>query len=102
MAIETITVEALSVAAFVSALDSMPHETRANVVALENGTPWAVVSLSPLTRTRRSVFPLYGNGVQGDTAKRGQSGVMILGTADPRNHDALTLVVNRAVRMHKL
>lgn len=95
----TITVEALSVAAFGQALQAMPHETRATVVATEHGTPWATVDISPMTDTVRAVFPNYPGGGRGDTERRtGHMGVMLY-----RGDNSLVLrtVIDRARRMAK-
>lgn len=92
---QSLTIEAPSVAAFANALQSLEHETRATVTATERGKPWAVVNIAPATDTRRSVFPLDRHNVRGDTRKRGQSGVMF--TA--RDTSALHTVIQRAARM---
>ena len=92
----TITVEAPCVAAFVTTLNGMDHETRAVVTATENGHPWAHVHLSPMTDTLRAAFPVDAYGVRGDTRKRGQSGVTVGRDGATR---ALSVVVERARRM---
>jgi len=93
---EVITLEALSVASLAHQLAELDHETRATVVATENGTPWARLDVSPMTDTHRAVFPLDANGVRGDTSKRGQAGVM----ATARDgFSALSVVIERARRM---
>jgi hypothetical protein len=92
----TITVEAPCLAAFVTALTGMDHETHAVVTATENGRPWARVELSPMTDTLRAVFPVDAYGLRGDARKRGQSGVVV-GTGNATA--ALSVVVNRARRM---
>jgi len=93
-------IEAPSVAAFAHALAALPHETRATVTALEHGTPWATVSISPMTDTRRAVFPNYlESSATGDTRKRGQCGASF--DAATAQH-ALRVVIERARRMASL
>lgn len=92
-----ITIEALSPASLCRQIADMPHETRAVVTATENGKPWAVLDISPLTDTKRSAFPLAAGGWIGDTRKRSESGVMF-GAGQDGAH-ALSLVVNRAAKM---
>lgn len=91
--------EAKSVAAFTNALEALDHETRATITATEAGEPWATVTVSPMTNTRRSVFPNYlDTTTRGDTRKRGQSGVhYVAGSAESRH--ALVTVIERARRM---
>jgi hypothetical protein len=96
MAQNIITVEALSPAAFAHSLAALDHETRAVVVATENGQPWARVDIAPMTDTRRAVFPLDSHGVRGDTRKPSCSGVMVT----KGNPQALFVVIERARRMH--
>jgi hypothetical protein len=99
---ERLTVEAPSLAAFSAHLAAMPHETRANVTATEHGEPWATVTISPLTDTRRSVFPNYLQSTAvGDSRKRGQCGVSFTDNPAERSH-ALAVVIERARRMAKL
>lgn len=97
---DIISIEALSVAAFADALAALPHDARAYVTATEHGTPWAIVSVSPMTDTLRAVFPLLpmpnGKGCQGDTRKRGQAGVSY--RTGETGH--VRTVVERARRMH--
>lgn len=95
---EALTVEALSVAAFATALANMPHETRANVTATERGEPWACVSVSPMTDTARAVFPLYADGVRGDTGRRvGHRGATVRGPLD----QGYRVVIERSRRMFR-
>lgn len=93
---ESMIVEALSVASFAQMLADLDHETRAIVTATENGEPWAHVSITPMTDTVRSVFPVHASGAIGDTRKVGQCGVMVRGESS-RGH--LVTVVERARRM---
>lgn len=97
---ERITIEAPCSAAFAQALSALDHATHAVVTATENGAPWAVVRVSPLTSSQRSAFPCYPDGVSGDTRKRSQAGVMFGGPAGDAR--ALPLVIERARRMHAL
>jgi hypothetical protein len=90
-----LTVEAPSVAAFAHALTELAHETRAVVVATEAGTPWAAVEVSPLTDTKRAVFPTDLDGIRGDTRKRGQAGVIVT----PGVWVGVATVIQRARRM---
>lgn len=92
---QTLTIEAPSVAAFVHALAALDHDTRAYVVATENGTPWAQVDVSPLTDSHCSAFPNYIGAGRGDTRKRGESGVMWT----TRDTSPLSVVIQRALRM---
>jgi hypothetical protein len=96
---DTISVEALSPAAFVAALDALPHETRAVVVATERERPWAYVVVSPMTDTCRSLFPAMPGGVTGDTRRRSAQGVMTRTADVAGNRRPLGLVVERARRM---
>ena len=99
---DTITIPALSVAAFAAALADLPHETRAVVVAVEDGTPWATVRVSPLTDSARSVFPCYEGGATGDTERRtGHRGVMFGAGLTQDRAKALHTVIDRARRMAK-
>ena len=96
---ETITIEAKSVAAFTQALAALPHETRADVTATEAGTPWATVDISPMTDTTRAAFPNYLTGGRGDAERRtGHMGVVLYGGRTDNSH-ALGVVVNRARKM---
>ena len=99
--LERLTIEAPSVAALARALGDLAHETRAIVTATERGNPWAVVDISPMTDSARAIFPCYPDpdfgGFRGDTAKRGQSGVIVYSGRD--NSHALTTVIERARRM---
>ena len=95
----TITIEALSPASFARQLAELDHETRATVVATENGYPWARVEVSPMTDTYRAVFPLDHNGTRGDSRKRGQAGVM---TTARDGYATLPLVIERARRMGRV
>lgn len=92
-----ITVEALSAASLCRQIADMPHEIYAIVTATENGKPWAVLDVSPLTDSKRSAFPLAAGGWVGDTRKRSESGVMF-GAGQEASH-ALSVVVNRAAKM---
>lgn len=92
-----LTIEARSIAALATAIQALDIETRATIVATENGAPWATLSISHLTDSKRAVFPLYQNGVQGDTRKRGQAGVISTAT----DSHPLTVVIGRAARMHR-
>jgi hypothetical protein len=78
-------------------LAALPHETRTTFTATENGTPWATVTINPLTDTARSIFPNYlGTTAVGDTRKRGQAGAMFRG-AD--SVSVIRTVIARAMRM---
>lgn len=93
---QTITIEALSAASLARQIDALDHETRAQIVATENGAPWAYLDVSPMTDTRRSVFPNYEGNFRGDMRKAGQSGVHFVTGAG--SHE-LSVVINRAARM---
>lgn len=93
---EHLRVEALSTAALVRFLRDLPHDGYYDILALENGTPWARLKIKPTTDTLRSVFPLYSSGATGDTRKTGHRGVFI---GERIGYDALSTVINRARRM---
>lgn len=83
----------------------MPHETRAVISATENGRVWAILEVSPLTDSARSVFPLipngWGGGHYGDTNKKSESGVIISNYVKTDKRHALSIVVSRAATMHR-
>lgn len=93
---QTITIEAKSAASLAHQIEALDHEARAQVVATENGQAWAYLDVSPMTASRRSVFPNYAGNFRGDTRKAGQSGVhYVTGNG---SHE-LSVVINRAARM---
>jgi hypothetical protein len=95
-------IEAPSVAAFATAILALPLDTRGDYVATEHGAPWARVSVAPYAGDLgRAVFPLYDNGAQGDSRKRGQCGVSYSHreqSTTGTHH--LRVVVERARRMY--
>lgn len=96
----TIYVEALSVASLATSVLSLPHETRAHVVATENGKPWAEMNITPTTDSARSIFPtLAGCTSIGDSRNSAHNGVMLLGGRDHTAH--MRVVIDRARRMHE-
>ena len=95
-----ITVEALSIAAFVRALAALDHETCAIVTATEHGDAWATVSIAPLSSKLRSVYPTYLDGTPGAAHVQSHGGVMVRCDADPLSTGVqLAVVVERARRM---
>jgi hypothetical protein len=95
----TIALEALSPASLLAQIIDMPHDTRAEIIATENGTEWARLRISPMTDSARSVFPLMPCGVTGDTRKAGESGVIVSPNVSTDMRRALSTVINRAARM---
>lgn len=97
----TITIEAKSIAALTREIAELPHGTYATVVATESGAPWATLDISPMTDTRRAIFPNYPGAFRGDTSKRGQSGVHYDTKHDTQatTRKAIETVVARAARM---
>lgn len=97
---DMLSIEAPSVAAAIHAVGSLNHETRAAITFTEHGVPWATVSISPMTDTRRAAFPVYlETTVTGDSRKRGQCGAHF-NAAESRH--ALRVVIERARKMAKL
>lgn len=89
-------VAALSVAAFVSIVEALPHDTSAVVVALEGGAPWAAVEVAPCGDFARTAFPCFAGGLRGDTNRRGQAGARF--RASEARH-SLGVIVERSRRM---
>lgn len=91
-----VSVEAVSVPAFVEYLATQPRDLRATITATEQGTPWATVTVAPAGELR-TVFPNFLDSTAvGDSRRVAHAGARF-GAADARR--ALGTVVERARRM---
>lgn len=98
---DTISVEALSVAAFARALHALELPDRGDVVvtATEGGEPWATVDIGVLTAGTRSIFPRFLRGGRGDADRRQAHMGCIVYESQNHMQRGLTLAVDRARRM---